>query len=410
MAAGNETLSTLEKVLKRRFDKRCEVVKQEEDKIMASIRRETMWGGFDGRISIVYGDPQGGSASLSTAISNKTSSLSDGFVLTRKSDFHVCSLDSEAMYASEGQENSVINALDNAQDGGLRNMLAAEETQFYGDGRGTRGNINATVTGTTVTLLEPADIVNFFNGMKIEFADPAGAAGAVRSGGALTVSAIDEKAGTFTVSANLNTTGVVSGDDIVRAGDRDAVMQGLGGTGTGGWLPFTRSSLGTAFFGVTRSADPIKLAGWFLDGGGANRLETISRLNTYISRSDPASQKKRVCVVNIEDHQEIALSLGSNVVIDSKTNNVDWGADTITLRTPRGPLPIVGSIRQKKGYFKILRPDTWVIKTLKADPHMVDDDGLTLRVGATTDDVTWRLRAYRQLGCYAPGYNGTGKF
>ncbi len=163
---------------------------------------------------------------------------------------------------------------------------------------------------------------------------------------------------------------------------------------------------------LTRSDDAVKLAGWTFVGGGANKLDTLVRANTLVSRSDPApaSQKKRVAVVNIEDHQDIVLGLGSNIIINSQTQDVNWGADAVTMRTPRGPLPIVGSIRVKKGEFFILRPDTWVLKSLKKVPHMVDDDGLTLRVGATTDDVTWRLRAWPQLGCYAPGYNCHGTF
>ncbi len=213
-------------------------------------------------------------------------------------------------------------------------------------------------------------------------------------------------AGTMTVTPSMTTiSGLTSGDDIVREGDRDAVFQGFGA-----WLPLVRTGLATPFMGQDRSIAPELLAGYTFDGAGGQKLETIVRANTLLSRSDANGGKKRVVVCNIEDHSDIAISLGSNVVAQAKDSQGYFGFDAVEIRTPRGTMPMIGSLRVKKGEFYILRPDTWVLKSLKKVPHMVDDDGLTMTRGTSTDDVTWRLRAWLQLGCFAPAYNLHGEF
>jgi len=406
MAAGNETLTTLANVLKTKYDEKKVVqMAYENDWFLQNVRKDKNFGGNNSRITLRYGDPQGGSALLATAILNQTSSENAGFLLIRAKDYHVCSIDAEAMLAGKGDENTVLDALDAAMEGGTRMIGRSLEIGCYGDGTGARGTIDSTVTGTTLTLAEPNDIVNFEVGMKIQFANPTGPA--LRdSGEELTISAIDRDDGSMTVSANLNTIiGLTAGDLIVRSGDLSAVIKGVRA-----WLPWTRPTGGDNFFGQDRSTDATRLAGVIYDGAGGQKVETIVKAVTRLSR-EGGVHGKRVGLLHIEDMSDIAIGLGAKVEYEPvKNTEGTFGFESLTIKTPRGNLRLYGSINVPKGTFFILQMDTWVLKSIKSAPHIVDDDGITMLRGATTDSVTWRMRYYAQLGCTAPGYNLHGRF
>jgi hypothetical protein len=408
MAAGNETLASLETVLKTKYDqKKINLIAYEDDYVLSTIAKDTKFGGNNSRVTLQYGAPQGGSIDITEALANQTSSEFAGFLLTRARDYHVCTIDSEAMLAGEGEENTVLNALDVAMDGGMRMIKRSLEIGVYGDGTGTRGIIKSTTTLTTAVaeLKDETSVVNFEVGMKVYFANPTGPA--LRDGGAfLTVTAVDRNTGKVTFDAALNTiTGIALGDLMVRKGDFNKHIKGLAA-----WLPLVDPTPGESFFGVDRSVDRTRLAGVFYDGAGGDKADTLQRALIRLSR-EGGKDKKRVGVVNLTDLGEIAITLGSKAQYRPADNSKgDIGFDSLDIATPRGVFRLYGSLMVPSGEFYILQTDTWVLKSIKGAPHIVDDDGRTLLRSATSDAVSWRLRYYAQLGCNAPGWNLHGKF
>lgn len=408
MAAGNETLTTLSNVLKTKYDqKRINIMAYEDDYFLSTVRKDTKFGGNNARITLRYGSPQGGSNDITKAIANKTSSTDAGFLLTRAHDYHVCSMDAEAMLAGEGEENTVLNALDSSMDGGMRMIRTSLEVGVYGDGTGKRGNIDLTtvLTGTVITLADPTSIVNFEKDMKIAFFNPTGPA--IRNAGAtLTITACDRDNGKITVSAAINTvTGTTNGDGIVRDGDFNTHIKGLSG-----WLPLVPPTAGDNWFGVDRSDDTTRKAGVRWAGGGAQKVETLVKATVRLSR-EGGKDGKRIGLLNIEDLGDLAIGLGAKAEYDPvKTIDGTFGFQSLKINTPRGTLPLYGSLRVTKGEFYILQPDTWVLKSIKGAPHVVDDDGVTMLREPNSDAVTWRLRYFAQLGCEAPGWNLHGTF
>jgi hypothetical protein len=49
--------------------------------------------------------------------------------------------------------------------------------------------------------------------------------------------------------------------------------------------------------------------------------------------------------------------------------------------------------------------DDWALYSLKQAPHVVDDDGVSFLRQTNADAFEFRLAAYAQLGCAAPGHS-----
>src|SRR5678815_3965152 len=134
MTLGNETVASLENVLKTKYHDKCHLMAYEDDWFLQNVKKDTKFGGNDCRISLRYGAPQGGSATFQDAYDGQTSSASAGFFLTRAKDYHLCSIDAEALLAGEGAENTVLNAMDAAMEGGTKMIGRSLEIGCYGDG------------------------------------------------------------------------------------------------------------------------------------------------------------------------------------------------------------------------------------------------------------------------------------
>jgi hypothetical protein len=399
---AGENLTTLSNVLTRRYDKRMEVFAYEDDPFLSEVKVDTNFGANDMRISLRYGDPQGGSIDYQLARTNRSGTSNAGFVLTRAHDYHTCELDAETLAAGKGAENIIKDAMDGQMEGAMRMIKRSLEVGVWGSGSGKRGTINATVTGTTMTLAVPSDIVNFEVGGKYYFRDPAG--GLRDSGEEVTVTAIADD-GAMTVTPNLNTiSGLAENDEIIREGDYNAHIKGLAA-----WLPLTAPSA-TTFFGQDRSLHTERLGGVRYTGSGAPKIETLSRALVRLARNNPGG--KRTAYVNYEDFGDMIISLGAKAIVEPmKSSKGEFGFESLKLYTPRGALPVMGSINCPKGEFYILQNDTWVLKSLGKLPHYADEDGLKVRRDDTTSDsVFWTLRYWAQLGCYAPGWNLHGTF
>lgn len=407
MAVGAETVATLENVLKTKYHDKCHLMAYEDDWFLQNVKKDLKFGGNDCRISLRYGMPQGGSHTFSDADEGQTSSETAGFFLTRAKDYHLCKIDAEAMLAGEGSENTVLNAMDAAMEGGTKMIGRSLEIGVYGDGTGTRGVVDAATVLTTavVQLKAISSVVNFERQQRYQFMDPA--TKTLRDSGAyLTVIGVDRDTGKVTFDANVNTiTGVAAGDLLIRKGDANKDISGLAA-----WLPLVRTGLSTPFMQVDRSVDLTRLAGVVYDGAGGAKSETLIRALVRLSR-EGGKDKNRVGLVNIETLGEIAIDLGAKAEYrpaDKSEGTI--GFDTLYINTPRGSFKLVGSLNVDPAEFYILEMSTWVLKSIKKAPHIVDDDGRTILRLPNEDGVGWRLRYMAQLGCDAPAFNCHGKF
>jgi hypothetical protein len=405
MPAGDATIAALTNILKTRYDQKVfHQMFYRKAPFIGQIRKDEKFGGNNARISLRYGAPQGGSFQLPIAQANTTSSSDVGFLLTRAKDYQVSGISGEALAAGDGDENTIYNTLRGEMEGSMRNLNRSLQICAWRNGGGQRGQLNgATITSATVTLLQAADIVGFEVQMKVDFSvddgyNNGGALAGVTPGGPYTVVAIDRTAGTIT----LNVQPTVSVNAFIfRNGDYS-----LGPAGVLRWLPTTAPTTGDSHFGVDRSVDVVRLAGIRYPGNGGNKEETIIDAAELASRE---GAEDLTCFINNLDRADLVKSLGSKAIYEPvNSTDGDIGYRALQIEGPDSTIKVFSDVNIPRGKFTLLEMDTWVLKSAKGVPRILDDDGLKMLREANNDGYQWRMGGYFQYGCEAPGYNLNG--
>lgn len=376
---------------------RIENMVYKDNPFLAMVSKYESFGGENLKLPIKYGIPQGRSATFSDALANKTNSQLKAFLLTRKSNYSLADIDNETLEASKGNANAFIEAATTEIDGAIESATRSLAISLFGDGGGSIGQIDTTVAGTTLTLNQADDITNFEVGMQIDFYTAA-TGGTVRSGGPLTIDAVNRDAGSMTVSANLNTiTGLTALDFIVPEGDYDLMLSGLEA-----WVPSTAPSSTDSFFGVNRSADATRLGGIRFDGAS---LPLEEALIGAASRAAREGGKPDVCFMNYSNFADLEKALGSKVSYVNIKVKPEIGFRGIEINGPRGVIKVIPDQNCPKDVAFMLDMSMWKLYSLGKAPKILDPDGLRFLRVSTADSVEVRVGYYAQLGCRGPGYN-----
>lgn len=373
-----------------------------DNPLFALVPKMENFGGKNLPIPIYYGNPMGRSATFSVAQANKTASKITDFVLTRKKDYALASIDNETLLASQGDSNAFMTAVTTEMDGAIQNLGRSISISLYGNGSGTIGNINATVTGTTLTLLNANDITNFEVGQQIQFSQLGTVATIRDSGEALGVVSVNRNAGSMVVSANLNTiSGLTSGDYINVQGDLEAKLTGLSG-----WLPSSVTS--TAFFGVDRTTDSTRLGGVYYDGSALPIEEALIEGATRAAREGGKVDR---CFINYSNWANLEKALGSKVqyVNVSAGSQAQIGFRGIQVAGPRGMISVIADQNCPSTDAFMLDMSMWKLYSLGKAVRVIDQDGLKMLRESSSDGVEIRVASYSQLGCRAPGFSARVK-
>lgn len=349
-------------------------------------------------VPIIYGNPTGRSATFSTAQSNKNNSLLKSFTLTRTKDYSLASIDNETLEASQNDKGAFLEAATVEIDGAMQAAARSLATALFRDGSGAIGRINATVTGTTLTLATLVDIVNFEVGMKIQFSSAATSASLRDSGEALTITAIDRSAGSMTTALNLNTiAGLTSQDYINVQGDIEGKIKGLDA-----WLPSSVTS--TSFFGVDRTADSTRLGGCRYDASSQPIEEGLVDALSFVAREGGSPDH---CFINYANFANLEKALGS------KVQYVNLGVDGVPsvgfrgmmINGPKGPVKVVADQNCPAAVAYLVQMDVWKLYSMGMAPKILDSDGMKMLRESSADSVEVRCGYYAQLGSRAPGFN-----
>lgn len=377
---------------------KIEMMVYKDNPFLALVPKMEEFYGANLPVPIIYGNPTGRSATFSTAQSNKNNSLLKAFTLTRSKDYSLASIDNETLEASQNDKGAFLEAATVEIDGAMNAAARSLATALFRDGSGAIGRINATVTGTTLTLATAVDIVNFEVGMKIQFSSAATSASLRASGATLTVTAIDRSAGSMTVGANLNTiTGLTSQDYINVQGDIEAKLKGLDA-----WLPSTVSA--TSFYGVDRTADSTRLGGVRYDGSAQPIEEALVDALALAAREGGSPD---YCFLNYANFSNLEKALGS------KVQYVSLGVDGVPsvgfrgmmINGPKGPVKVVADQNCPALVAYLVQMDVWKLYSLGMAPRILDSDGMKMLRESSADSVEVRIGYYGALGCRAPGFN-----
>lgn len=373
----------------------------------AQVKKRTDFVGANKQVAVRYGNPQARGAAFATALANMSTSSYVPFVITRKSDYAFAQITNEAILASANDSGALLRGLKAEIDGAMYTATRSICTALFRNSGGARGQISSgsSVAGTTITLANISDVVNFEKGMVLNLSAADGTSGAKRTG-TVTLTAVDRDAGTLTASANWNTiTGAAVSDYIFQNGDIEATKSML--SGLGAWLPLTAPTGGDNFFGVDRSVDPVRLAGvrYSANAGGPIE-ETLTEAAWRVYREGGVPD---TCYLNPQDFSLLVRALATKVIYDraKSFDESDIGFKSVQLMGPGGPINIIAEINCPKGYAYMLQLDTWSLETLGSAPMILGEagDGLKMLRDTSTDSYVLRIGYYGNLICEAPGWN-----
>jgi hypothetical protein len=370
---------------------------------LAMIKKDEKFGGVNMPLPLIYGNPQGRSATFSNALAQKTNSQIKAFTLTRASDYSLANIDNQAIEASQNDSDAFMRAATTEVDGAIQGATRSLATSLFRNGTGSIGVISSgsTVASPTITLSDLNTVTNFEVGMTLQVSATDGAA--VRTG-SVVLTGVDRNAGTLTASGNWTAgiSAVQTGDYISVAGDLNSKIKGFDA-----WVPMPSVLTSASFFGVDRTADATRLGGISLDKTGVPIEEALVDLAARIAREGGSPD---VCFLDFSNYANLEKALGSKVqYVNLKATDADVGFAGMQIMGAKGPIKVVPDQNMFSDRAYIMQWDTWCLYSLGMAPKILQSDGLEFLRVSSADAVEVRVGYYAQLGCVAPGWNGVAK-
>jgi len=373
-----------------------------DNPFFAMVKKDTKFGGKNFVFAAQYsGGGTGRSAAFATAQTNAASGLGEDFTLTRVKDYAVARVDAETVLASENDSDALIQAVEDQHDKALYRLIRSISIGMFGNGSGKLGTVESPGASTTLTLENAEDVTNFEVGMRIVFA--ANDTSALRdSGEVLTVNGVNLDAGTLIVSANVTTIdSIADGDYIFAEGDYTTASDRKKIAGLDGWIPASAPGA-TAWFGVNRSVDPVRLGGHRMSGTGKAIDEALYDLAVRIGRDGGRPNK---AIVSYGNWGNLAMLLGTKVnYVTHQVANI--GFEGIRIVGPKGPIDIFPDQNCPEDVGYVLTMETWCLKSLGQAPRVLDLDGKRWARISDADGIEIRDVFMGNLYCTAPGWNG----
>jgi hypothetical protein len=372
-----------------------------DNPLLALVSNPTDFYGEDAKAPLKYAPNAGRSSAFSTAQSNSTNVKNVAFRYTRASDYAVARISNELILASKNNSGAFISALKQEIDSAQLNITNSAAQALYGNGSGVIGQLAATTTlaSTTLPLRDPETVVFFEVGYKLKLS-AANGGGAVRAG-VMEVVAVDRETGVITVDANISTsiaTATVN-DYISIEGDYDVKMKGLAA-----WLPAVAPTLGDNFFGVDRSLDVTRLAGFRGDLSSYPIEEALIQGGMKIGRD---GGKVSHVFMDFQKYGDLTKSLGSKVqYVDVVAKDANVGFQGVKVNLGKSIATVIPDRNCPANKMFMVQLDTWKLHSLESMPMILDMDGLKMLRVSNDDAAEVRVGYYAQVACNWPGANG----
>lgn len=415
MSAVSQGLANYEPALKEYIASQAPIIYKYESKFFELLELKTAYGDT-WRLPLALAPASGMSANFTTARNNRRSAKYRDFKIntdTQTADlyqeFGVTNKLIEMSKSAEGAiaVEKILGAFENEAKAAMDNFMGRAHVQAWRNGTGSIGKLAASgaVSGTTLTLAERAEANNFEVGMVLEGSATDGSA--ILSGTA-EVTAVDRDAGTIEV-ASQGISGLTNDYFLYLAGtgqngtsNEERVIRGVPA-----WLPLAAPTSGDDWFGVDRSVDTDRLAGVRYDGsslgthrGAIKRL--LTRIHTISSKARPLD-----LFLHPEDMEIVSNELENGSTMFPMPEG-EFGHTSIKAMISPYTVRLHSETHQQKGVFHALDMSTWCM--LHSDSGFPFLDPTTREHAQNEDSQVGMIKAYCQLGCKAPGYNGVGAF
>ncbi len=385
---------------------RVEDMVYKDNPYFALIPKMENFGGKNLPIPIIYGNPQGRSKTFvtaQTAAASEHTRVTD-FVLVRKKDYGVVTIDNETLEASMGNENAFIEARTTEIDGIINSLTRSLAVNMVRTADASIGQVLAepaeTVTTFTFTLLDIQQVTNIEVGQTLNIWS-AISGGSQRTRDAsvtdFPVAAVNRSTGVVTCTGTFDVSGSIAANDYIFVkGDR-----GLGISGLEDWFPSSAPSA-TTFFGVDRSVDPTRLGGQRLDGTSMPIEEALIQGDATVSRE---GMKITHYFMNHRAMGDLKKSLGTKVQYIDMHANARISFTGVLVDGSKGQIRCVADQNFPNNRIFGVNFEYLKFYSLGKAVRVLNSDGLQMLRQSTDDGVEIRYGFYGNMGCRAPGSN-----
>jgi len=358
------------------------------------------------------------------------------FMLTRAAVYGVHIIDRQAMLAASQNIGAFVNGQMATMDAMVQGVSNLVSQQLYRSGSGSIGKALTVGSGGAVAntgllaLTNPSDARYFTVGQAVI---------AVNKDPIIGATSVTQRSGTGVVVGINRSTGVITIGDATAANPQVPAIPAAWAAGDfiaiNGTSPLNGPSISSAnlpvalsgleawigqsqtisssdvFFGVNRSSDNWRLAGGLYDGSqnGQSVEEALYDASTqlfmeggypshcFVGPNAYAALQKSLAARNIYE-TEIQGPQDENGVahVYFKGIQIQGAGSNFTVIADRNCPPFAAYL---------LTMEDWALYSLKALPHVVDDDGNSFLRKTDSDAFEFRLAGYGQLGCNAPGHS-----
>lgn len=388
--------------------------------LLALLPKDESPSGFAGKyipVPLIFGTPQGRSATFANAQTNQTAPQLASFFVYRVSNYQLVTITNELLEATKDNAGAFIDEAKLNTDTGFRNISNDLAHDIYASGTGSRGQIGTITTNgsdntLTILLADVSSVAQFEVGMVMVASATDGSAPSTDT---VTITKVNRNTGLLTGTSSVTPSNTLSGNWTATSFlsvQGDIPTGGASGTGSflkvsglAAWGPTSPVSGSDSFWNVNRSQD--------------SRMQFVIAQNTSAETIeealiDAAAQvaviggEPDMCFTNFASYAALEKSLGAKVqYVDVKHEEADIAFAGIRIHAPYGPITVIPDRNCPSKLAYLLQMDTLKFRSLGKSPHILTYglEGLEgLRVG-NADALEIRIGYYGNLICNAPCWN-----
>lgn len=388
--------------------------------LLALLSKDEKLGAMGGKyipVPVIFGTPQGRSATFANAQSNQTAPALASFFVYRVSNYQIASITNELLESTATNPEAFMEEGELVMNTAVRNISNDLAFDIYRSGTGSRGRLSAITlsganTSVSMTLASRSDVNQIEVGMVMVSSATDGSAPSTDT---VTITGVNRNTGVLTGVSSVSPSNTLSGtwatsSYIYVQGDIPA----SGATSTGSvlkisglaaWGPVSAVSPSDSFWGVNRSQDS-RLVFTVAQNTATETIEEA--LIDAACQVAEIGGEPDMAFMNFTSYAALEKSLGAKVqYVSVKHDEADIAFQGITVNAPYGPITVIPDRNCPSQLAYLLDMKTLKLRTTGKAPHILTYgmEGLeALRVG-NADAVEIRWGYYGNLVCNAPCWN-----
>ncbi len=329
------------------------------------------------------------------------------FLVPKVENMAVANVSTKLIAESSSTKGAFVDMVRAIADNQMQQLINDTSIGLFRGADINRGQVGASVAGTTLTFANPSDAVFYELGMFLEFAaNPTGTTvRALASNNTdCHITALDYVGGSATVAwtgsgtQTLTANNVVLGDYIYRAGDKS-----LGFNGFLDWIPYGGVTSGDSFLGVNRSKQAVRLAGSYLDGTQGNLEEVLEKA---INRVALFGGKLTHFIMPYGQFTALANAQGAKVqLVNVKSAEADIGFEGIEITGANGKVVCLPDRYCPSNTIAGVNINTWKLISVGKAVRTWQEDGKVWLRSYNQNGMEIRFYSLANLVCREPRSN-----